>query len=91
MACVSPIELAGSYKGLAKPLHFIRYIYLRFHLLYLMSLTLLIRYSSLLSTLTGGGGSWICLGRAFNIGAVGWRTNIWNIGWILTVLGSFSW
>jgi len=57
MACVSPIELAGSYEGLVKPFHFVRYIYLRFCLLYLMLLTLLIRYSSLLSTLTGGGGS----------------------------------
>jgi len=80
----------GSYKGLVKPLHFIRYIYLCFRLLYLMSLTLLIRYLSLPSTLTGGGGSWICLGRASNIGVVGWRTDVWNIGWILTVLGSFS-
>jgi len=56
MAYISPIELAGSYKGLVKPLHFIRYIYLYFRLLYLMLLTLLIRYSSLLSTLTSGGG-----------------------------------
>jgi len=56
MACVSPIELTGSYKGLVKPLHFIKYIYLRFRLSYLISLTLLIRYSSLPSTLTSGGG-----------------------------------
>jgi len=57
MACVSPTELVGSYKGLVKPLHFIRYIYLHFCLLYLILLTLLIRYLSLLSTLTSGGGS----------------------------------
>jgi len=76
MACVSPIELAGSYKGLVKPLHFIRYIYLYFRLLYLMSLTLLIRYLSSLSTLTSRGGSWICLGRASNIGVAGRRTNV---------------
>jgi len=66
----------GSYKGLVKPLHFIRYIYLRFRLLYLMSLTLLMRYLSLLFTLTSGGGSWICPGRASDIGAVGQRTNV---------------
>jgi len=71
MAYVSPIELMGSYKGLVKPLYFIRYIYLRFCLLYLILLTLLMRYLSLLFTLTGGGGSWICLGRASNIGAAG--------------------
>jgi len=57
MACVSPIKSVGFYKGLVKPLHFIRYIYLRFCLLYLMLLTLLIRYLFLPSTLTGGGGS----------------------------------
>jgi len=56
-----------------------------------MSLTLLTRYLSLLSTLTSGGGSWICPGRASDIGAAGRRTDVWNIGWILTVLGSFSW
>jgi len=56
MAYISPIELTGSYMGLVKPLYFIRYIYLRFCLLYLMLLTLLIKYLSLLSTLTGGGG-----------------------------------
>jgi len=66
----------GSYKGSVKPLHFVRYIYLRFHLLYLMSLTLLTRYSSSPSTLTGGEGSWIYLGRASNIGVVGRRTDI---------------
>ena len=76
MAYISSIELAGSHKGLVKPLHFIRYIYLRFRLLYLMLLTLLMRYLSLPSTLTSRGGSWICLGRASNIGAVGWRTNV---------------
>jgi len=57
MAYISPIELVGSYKGLVKPLYFIRYIYLRFRLLYLILLTLLTRYLSLLSTLTNGGGS----------------------------------
>jgi len=57
MAYISPIELTGFYKGLVKPLHFIRYIYLRFHLLYLILSTFLIRYLSLLSTLTSGGGS----------------------------------
>jgi len=57
MAYISPIELTGSHKGLVKPLYFIRYIYLYFHLLYLMLLTLLIKYLSLPSTLTGGGGS----------------------------------
>jgi len=76
VAYISPIELTGSHKGLVKPLYFIRYIYLRFRLLYLILLILLIRYLSLLSTLTGGEGSWICLGRASNIGAVGWRTNV---------------
>ena len=57
MACVSPIELMGSHKDLVKPLHFIRYIYLRFRFLYLISLILLTKYLSLLSTLTSGGGS----------------------------------
>jgi len=57
MAYISPIELMGSYKGLVKPLHFIRYIYLRFRLLYLTSLTLLMRYLSSPSTLTSRGGS----------------------------------
>jgi len=76
MACVSPIELTGSHKGSVKPLHFIRYIYLRFRLSYLMLLTLLTRYLSSLSTLTGRGGSWICLGRASNIGAAGRRTDV---------------
>jgi len=56
MAYISPIELAGSYKGLIKPFHFIRYIYLCFYLLYLILLTLLTRYLSLLSTLTSRGG-----------------------------------
>jgi len=55
-----------------------------------MLLTLLMRYLSSLSTLTSGGGSWICPGRASNIGAAGQRTDVWNIGWILTVSGSFS-
>ena len=57
MAYISPMELIGSHKGLVKPLHFVRYIYLRFRLLYLILLTLLIRYLSLLSTLTSRGGS----------------------------------
>jgi len=57
MAYISPIELTGSYKGLVKPLHFIRYIYLRFYLLYLMLLILLTKYLSSLSTLTSRGGS----------------------------------
>ena len=61
MAYISSIELIGSYKGLVKPLYFIRYIYLRFRLLYLILLTLLIRYLSLPSTLTNRGGSWIYL------------------------------
>ena len=42
----------GSYIGLVKPLYFIRYIYLRFRLLYLILLTLLIKHLSLLSALT---------------------------------------
>jgi hypothetical protein len=90
MACVSPIELIGSYKGLVKPLYFVRYIYWRFRLSYLMLLILLIKYLFLPSTSTGGGGSCICLGRASNMWVVGWRTYVWNMGWILTVLGSFS-
>jgi len=57
MAYISPIKLMGSYKGLVKPLYFIRYIYLRLYLLYLILLTLLIKYLSLLSTLTSGGES----------------------------------
>jgi len=56
MAYISPIELTGSYKGSVKPLYFIRYIYLRFRLLYLILLTFLIRYLSLPSTLTSRGG-----------------------------------
>ena len=51
---------------------------------------ILIKYLSLPSTLTSRGGSYIYLGKASNMGAVEWRTNVWNIGWILTVLGSFS-
>jgi len=57
MAYISPIELIGSHIGLVKPLHFIRYIYLRFRLLYLILLTRLIKYLFLLSTLTSRGGS----------------------------------
>ena len=76
MAYVSFIELIGSYKNLIKPLYFIRYIYWRFRLLYLMLLIFLIKYLFSLSTLTSGGGSYIYLNRAFNTGAVGQRTNI---------------
>ena len=65
------MELTGSYKDLVKPLHFVRYIYWRFCLLYLILLILLIKYLFLLSTLTSGGGSYIYLSRAFNIGAAG--------------------
>jgi len=61
----------GSYKDLVKPLYFVRYIYWRFRLLYLISLILLIKYSFSLSTLTSRGGSYICLGRASNTGVVG--------------------
>ena len=76
MAYISPIESTGFYKDLVKPFYFIRYIYWRFRLLYLILLILLIKYLFSLSTLTGGGGSYIYLGRAFNIGVVGQRTNI---------------
>jgi len=55
-----------------------------------MLLILLIKYSFSPSTLTSRGGSCICPGRASNVGVVGRRTNVWNMGWILTVLGSFS-
>ena len=71
MAYISFIELIGSYKDLIKPLYFVRYIYWRFCLLYLMLSILLIKYSFSLSTLTGGGGSYIYLNRASDIGAVG--------------------
>ena len=77
-------------QGLGKLLYFIKYIYWRFYLLYLILLILLIKQSFSLSTLTSGGGSQICLGRASNTGVVGQRTDIWNTGWILTVLGSFN-
>jgi len=43
---------------------------------YLILLILLIKYLFLLSTLTSRGGSYIYLGRAFNIGVVRWRTNV---------------
>ena len=76
MAYISFIKLTGFYKDLIKPLHFVRYIYWRFRLLYLMSLILLIKYLFLPSTSTGGGGSYIYLDRASNIGVVGQRTNI---------------
>ena len=71
MAYISPIELIGSYKDLVKPFYFIRYIYWRFCLLYLILLILLIKYLFSPSTLTSGGGSYIYLGRASNIGVVG--------------------
>ena len=76
MAYISFINLISSYKDLVKPLYFIRYIYWRFCLLYLMLLIFLIKYSFSPSTLTGGGGSYIYLSRASNIRAVGQRTNI---------------
>ena len=76
MAYISFIELIGFYKDLIKPLYFIRYIYWRFCLLYLILSIFLIKYLFLPSTLTGGGGSYIYLSRTFNTGAVGWRTNI---------------
>ena len=76
MAYISLIELIGFYKDLVKPFHFIKYIYWCFYLLYLILLILLTKYLFLLSTLTGGGGSYIYLNRAFNIGAVEQRTNI---------------
>ena len=76
MAYISFIKLIGFYKDLIKPFHFVRYIYWRFHLLYLMLLIFLIKYSFSPSTLTSGGGSYIYLGRASNIGAAGQRTNI---------------
>ena len=66
----------GSYKDLIKPLHFIRYIYLCFCLLYLILSIFLIKYLFSPSTLTGGGGSYIYLNRMFDTRAVGQRTNI---------------
>jgi len=45
-----------------------------------MSLIFLTKYLSLLSTLTSGGGFWICLGRVSNIEAAGQKTNVWNTG-----------
>ena len=76
MAYISFIKLIGFYKDLIKPLHFVRYIYWRFYLLYLILLILLIKYSFSPSTLTGGGGSYIYLSRTSDIGVVGQRTNI---------------
>jgi hypothetical protein len=76
VAYISPIKLIGFYKGLVKPLYFIKYIYWRFRLLYLILLILLIRYLFSLSTLISRGGSYIYLGRTSNIGAVGQRTDI---------------
>ena len=76
MAYISPIKLTGFYKDLVKSFHFIKYIYWRFRLLYLISLILLIKYSFSPSTLTGGGGSCIYLSKASNIGAAGRRTNV---------------
>ena len=71
MAYISLIKLIGFYKDLIKPLHFIKYIYWYFCLLYLILLILLIKYLFLLSTLTGRGGSYIYLSRVFNTGVVG--------------------
>ena len=76
MAYVSPIELIGFYKDLIKPFYFIKYIYWRFRLLYLILLILLIKYLFSPSTLTSGGGSYIYLNKASNTGVVGRRTNI---------------
>ena len=73
---MSFIKSISSYKDLVKPFHFIKYIYWRFCLLYLMSSILLIKYLFSPSTLTGGGGSYIYLGKVSNIGVVGQRTNI---------------
>ena len=73
---MSFIELTGSYKDLVKPLYFIKYMYWRFRLLYLMLSILLIKYLFSPSTLTGGGGSYIYLNRASDTGAVEQRTNI---------------
>ena len=70
------MELTGSYKDLIKPLYFIKYIYWRFRLLYLMLSIFLIKYLFSPSTLTSRGGSYIYLGKASNIGAVGQKTNI---------------
>ena len=67
MAYISFIKLIGFYKDLIKPFYFIRYIYQRFCLLYLILLILLIKYSFLLSTLTSGGGFCIYLGKVSNI------------------------
>ena len=76
MAYISPIKSTGSYKDLVKPLHFVRYIYWRFHLLYLILLIFLIKYLFSPSTSTGGGGSYIYSNKASNIEAVEQRTNI---------------
>ena len=71
MAYISLIESIGSYKDLIKPLHFVRYIYWRFSLLYLILLIFLIKYLFSPSTLTGGGGFYFYLSKAFNIREVG--------------------
>ena len=76
MAYISPIESIGSYKDLIKPFYFVRYIYWRFRLLYLILSIFLIKYLFSPSTLTGGGGSYIYLNRASDIGAVKQRTDI---------------
>ena len=76
MAYISLIKLTGFYKDLIKTLYFIRNIYWRFCLLYLILLILLIKYLFSLSTLTGGGGSYIYLDRASDIEAVGQKTDI---------------
>ena len=76
MAYISFIKLINSYKDLVKSLHFIKYIYWRFRSLYLILLILLIKYLFLLSTLTSGGGSYIYLSKASNIGVIKRKINI---------------
>ena len=76
MAYISLIKLTGFYKDLVKLFYFIKYIYWRFRLLYLILLIFLIKYLFLPSILTSRGGFYIYLSRTFNIGAVGQRTNI---------------
>ena len=76
MAYISFIKLINFYKDLVKPLYFIKYIYWRFCLLYLILLILLIKYLFSPPTLTGRGGFYIYLNKIFNTGVVGQRTNI---------------
>ena len=71
MAYISPIKLIGFYKDLIKPFYFVRYIYWRFYLLYLILSILLIKYLFSPSTLTSRGGSYIYLDRVSNIEVVG--------------------